>query len=34
MYSYTQDEQVMAKKTPTPDVVDDDDNHYADLQLQ
>jgi hypothetical protein len=31
MYIYAQDEHLMVKMTPTPDVVGDDDDHYADL---
>jgi hypothetical protein len=29
MYSYAQDEYFMMKTTPTPDDVDDYDDHYA-----
>ncbi len=29
MYSYAQDEHLIAKMTPTPDVTGDDDNHYT-----
>jgi hypothetical protein len=34
MYIYTQDEYLMVKTTPTPNVVDNDNNHYvAPLQI-
>jgi hypothetical protein len=29
MYSYSQGEQLMARTTPTPDVVDNDEDHCA-----
>jgi hypothetical protein len=29
MYSNTQDEYLITKTTPTPDVEDGDDDHYA-----
>jgi hypothetical protein len=29
MFGYSQGEDVLAKTTPTPDVVDDDNYHYA-----
>ncbi len=33
VHSYRQDKHLMAKMTPTPNVEDNDDNHYTPLQV-